>query len=380
MKISPEKNQSWSSALFLQYGPRLLERCTAVYQNLAALPRQVRRRVQALAGTSLAAVALAIALQLNPVGAAPTAISVNPGSVGIAVDGGCSLTEAILTANDGNTHGDCSGGTASTLDTITLNGNTYTYNYAYASTKNALPIVTDTLVIEGNGATLERGATTNLFRLLEIQNHNLTLNNTAVTGGAVDTNTAGGGIYGYQAAVTINNGTITNNQAVRGGGISTKYGSLTITDSTLSGNSTTGTSSTDGGGAVHSYRSAITVNNSQIMNNTSGASGGGLNGYYAPFTVRDSMISGNTAGDKGGGMNVYKGGLTLEDSMVTQNTTGANRSGGGIYFHGDYGSAQMALTRSHLVGNQSGSLGGGMYSKYGSVTIADSIVTNTGAV
>jgi len=101
-------------------------------------------------------------------------------------DGYCSLREAIVNANDdAQTYPDCPAGDG--VDTITLDEPTYTLTdtFAYADGPNGLPSITSEIIIEGNGAVIERdSAAEERFRLFHISSAgNLTLNNTTVRGG-----------------------------------------------------------------------------------------------------------------------------------------------------------------------------------------------------
>jgi predicted outer membrane repeat protein len=97
--------------------------------------------------------------------------------------------------------------------------------------------------------------------------------------------------------VTLNDLTITDGNAGAGedgGGIYSE-GALTISDSTISGNSAGG----DGGGIFS--QGPLTLSGSTLSGN-SAVDGGGLYSFAALMTITGSTISGNTAGDEGGGI------------------------------------------------------------------------------
>lgn len=109
----------------------------------------------------------------------------------------------------------------------------------------------------------------------------------------------GGGIYS-QGMLTITSCTISGNLADHGGGIYNEgNGTVTITGSTVSGNSTT---SHGGGGIYNANHGSITVTDSKITDNSAAYDGGGIhNVNHATVAITNSTISGNSA-DHGGGI------------------------------------------------------------------------------
>src|SRR5207302_10186166 len=101
----------------------------------------------------------------------------------------------------------------------------------------------------------------------------------------------------------------TSNEAEKGGGIYNERGSLTLTNSTVSGNT-----------------AAPSRHNSSV--NTYG--GGGIYNELGSLTLNNSTVSDNKGLGKGGGIDNEEGVLTLTDSTVSDNeTTGADRGIGG---------------------------------------------------
>src|SRR5680860_267340 len=217
----------------------LLPRFAAQYSKLSVLPRTARRAMQRQWKRSLAGVALLLALGQTPAMAAT-----------INVSGGCSLVNAITAANTDTATGGCAKGSG--RDTIVLpRGSTQTLTAVNNSTYyagNGLPVVTSTITIQGNGATIRRAGSAPNFRIFAVAPQGkLKLQQTAVSGGKTDGGTAakGGALYDYGGIVTVTNSTISGNSASgSGGGIYSIGGSLTLTNSTVSGNS----SGANGGG------------------------------------------------------------------------------------------------------------------------------------
>ncbi|HEX2385823.1 MAG TPA: hypothetical protein VHL99_04630, partial [Candidatus Binatia bacterium] len=167
-EIFPEFVRCYAQVRALPRGRRrTLQRRLAAARD-ASLPAHMRRR---LAG-SIAGAALLLALAELP--AAAGTITVSPKTpANTAVDGKCSLLEAIINANNGNdtAHPECSGATPGP-NTINLPSGSVTVpdsrgNY-YGSETGFPPITTD-ITIAGNGAKIARKAP-GLFRLFFIGN------------------------------------------------------------------------------------------------------------------------------------------------------------------------------------------------------------------
>jgi parallel beta-helix repeat protein len=151
----------------------------------------------------------------------------------------------------------------------------------------------------------------------------------------VSGNGRGGIASGFNGDVEISGSTVSGNH---GPGIQLFDASLTLTNSSVSGNTTS-----DSGGGIFAFESVGTLTNSTVTGNTAGQNGGGM--YMAPgeFTLNNSTVSGNTAGQNGGGiyLTAANSGLTLTDSTISGNTA---TSGGGIF--NDGGSVTLTGTNS----------------------------------
>jgi hypothetical protein len=174
-----------------------------------------------------------------------------------------------------------------------------------------------------------------------------------------------GGAIGNSGTLTVTNSTFSGNSGYIAGGIG-NLGTLTVTNSTFSGNTAT---AGVGGGIGSDYSGTATVINSSISGNSAlGSGGGGIAsaGYAGTLTVIDSTISGNSAYFGGG---IYNGGTAI----VTNDTISGNSStlGGGI------DNIQTAtITNSTVSGNSSSTLGGGI-SNVGTLTLQNTIVANS---
>ena len=205
---------------------------------------------------------------------------------------------------------------------------------------------------------------------------------------AVDGNHASRAFYiGWGRTVTISGLTITNGYAFDGGGIWNNHGTLTINNSTLSGNS----ASTNGGGILNDGaflgNATLIINNSTFSGNSAYHGGVVCNKGYsgsATLTINNSTLSGNSVTAFGGGIyNIGDYGsaiLTINNSTLSGNST--NSIGGAICNHGFAGSATLTINKSTLSGNSANS-GAGIYNAgfSGSVmlTISNSTLSSNSA-
>lgn len=116
--------------------------------------------------------------------------------------------------------------------------------------------------------------------------------------GAASTTVNGGGsgpVFTVQSGVTamIQNMTISNGVATSGGGIYNAGGTLTISHTSLSGNSSTDTGG-GGGGIYNDIYATLTINDSTFSGN-SATQGGGIYNYLGTLTVTNTTLSGNSA-------------------------------------------------------------------------------------
>ncbi len=284
-----------------------------------------------------------------------------------AVDGAAgSLRAAIVAATN-------AGG-----DTVDLSpGGTYTLTCAGGGT---LSHGSTPLTINGNGATIVQTCADS--RVLATQG-SLTLDSATITGGNGDI-TFGAGIDANSQltdTLTISNSLITGNSSTnataKGAGVYTSA-ITTITNTTITDNHLTGTTSSTGAG-VYAAGTALTLTNTAITSNTA-VSGAGLRIGSGDFTMTDSTVSGNsgaaTTGATGGGILAQGGDTLITDSTVSDNSAW----GGAGYFRDGSGTGKtVTILGSTFSGNTSGSGGGGGVSGLQPVFATNSTFTgNTG--
>lgn len=189
-----------------------------------------------------------------------------------------------------------------------------------------------------------------------------------------------------EAKMTVQNSIITGNSAIYYGGGICNSGEATITDSTIAENVA------DDGAGIHNS-GTLALNNSTISNNQGRASGGGIYVESGSLSVTGSTISGNTAYE-GGGISNREGTVTLTNSTVDRNS-GVPGGGGGIWNRHiltlvgstvSHNTGQDAggilnsdgtviLLHSTISGNDGGTGDGGGIASSGSLSIAGSTIT-----
>jgi hypothetical protein len=180
----------------------------------------------------------------------------------------------------------------------------------------------------------------------------------------------GGGIYNG-GTLTVSNSTLSGNTSDYGGGIF-NHGTLTVTGSTLSGNFASGYDFDNGGGGIYNYEGMLTVSNSTLSGNSATDGGGGIYNSYGTLTVSNSTLSGNSA-DHGGGISNYAGMLTVSNSTLSGNSAS---EGGGISNY--YGT--LTVSNSTLSGNSAPNGRGGGISNYsGTLTVSNSTLSGNSA-
>jgi len=156
-----------------------------------------------------------------------------------------------------------------------------------------------------------------------------------------------GGIYNYNT-LTINNSIISHNNAGWGGGI--KNGStfddpamLYINNCNIHSNH-----ANDTGGGIVNWNGTLYVSESTISDNTSYRGAGIFNcsrntsnpsydGNQHILIIDNSLIDNNSASGSGGGI-INDGSLTITKSTISNNQAGTaldNKTGGGIYFYSE---------------------------------------------
>ncbi len=229
-------------------------------------------------------------------------------------DGGTlTVSSTAFTTNMADDYG---GGIDNDEGDVTLNASTFTSNSS-----------------DGGGAIRNDGT--------------LTIN----AGSAFNTNAAnnlgwGGAIYNKSGTtLIINASSFDGNTSNDTGGAIRNQGDLTVN----AGSSFDGNSAVEYGGAIYNTGGTVDLTGVQITNNiaTSKDAGGVYVNSSGSLTITDSTLSGNDSGRRGGGI-WSGGGVTLTDVHITNNT--AVVEGGGVY--GSSG-ATISAGNSCISGNSS---------------------------
>ncbi len=345
------------------------------------------RIIRFLLGTTTA---LTIALLLlarqvpMPVSSAPTTIySVTVSTVNDEYDmsgssTGCSLREAIKTANDSLDFGGCTravAGDVSGPDTILLPSGTYTLTLTGAvedlDATGDLDIRKSS-TISATGATMPvvAGGASWADRIFHVLTGTVTFKGIAIRGGQAVAASGGGVRIESGTSLTLNDSEVTSSIASVGigGGISNS-GALTLTNSTLSGNSAGG-----GGGGIHNVGTA-TLTNVTLSGNSvpycyfCGGLGGGISNSGALTLTNVTLIS-NSAFNNGGGIYNYFGTVKLTNVTLSGNSA---TYGGGIY----HLNATTKLVNVTFSGNSATTNGGGISAGGGSMSLTNTIVANS---
>ena len=272
-------------------------------------------KILALVGAALLMWGLLFAYASSPVQAAT--LTVNSLADGApANDGQCTLREAILNANADAQSGstDCASGSGSDAIRVGVSGT--------VQLSEALPNLSSDMQIVGPGADqfMVRRNTGGDYRIFVITSNGtepvVSISGITISNGNAS-QTLGGGILNF-GTLTVTDSTISGNSAFRGGGIS-NHETLTVTRSTISGNRA------DLGGGIYSDT-------------------GNLYNLSKRTTVTNSTISGNSS-PRGGGVLNWDGLTVIEHSTMTRNTApSSDQRGSGVASSADVNTRTEVLS------------------------------------
>lgn len=253
---------------------------------------------------------------------------------------GITLRDAINAANNTSA---ANPGSSYTIDLPA--GKTITFN-TVDNTKdgpNALPVITSNITIEGNGDILKVSGATERFFLVSNgpAAGTLTLDNLTLTGGVAQGAKGvfpgsgggaglGGAIYNL-GTLTLNGDTLTGNQAV--GGNASVSNSFSFSNGGGFGGGKGGGGFGGGGaglgGAIYSASPSLTITNSTLSGNTAQGGNGGGTGAQGGSGYGGAIFNQN-----GSATLTY---VTIANNTVIKGTSGSsssgngNANGGGVY-------------------------------------------------
>ena len=212
----------------------------------------------------------------------------------IPVKDGCTLIDAIESANTDTAVGLCVKGDGN--DNVRLVGNevlTAVDNSDFGA-PTGLPVITSFIRFRGEGFTLSRDGAAPAFSLFVVgPAGELTIEDATLSNGSSG---FGAAVLNLGGIVTVTNSTISGNTVTDdGGGFYTNNGgTVSIVDSTISGNTATG----KGGGLFADAGSTVTITNSTFSGNDAGEGGaifGQVTTGVTTVTLTQTTLSGNTA-------------------------------------------------------------------------------------
>jgi hypothetical protein len=188
--------------------------------------------------------------------------------------------------------------------------------------KSPLPFLTHSISVEGPGADQLTVRGVGYARIFTVVGGTaILLSGLAITNGVLYDD-GGGGIRNEGTLILINSSVLGNHaygmySEGLGGGIY-NTGILTVTDTTISANSASGgaVDCCGFGGGIFNYGGTLTLSNSTISGNSADGNGGGIFNYQGMVTVRNSTIAGQLEG-----RGVSNGGtLQAGNTIVASNT------------------------------------------------------------
>ncbi len=174
----------------------------------------------------------------------------------------------------------------------------------------------------------------------------------------------GGGAWVSGSSGQIRTSTFEGNRAEQGGGVAVVGGTLSLRNSLISNN----TAAVRGGGLY--LASNADVIRTRVLDNASDWIGGGVFVFQNAPTISESTISGNTSVNDGGGIYVHQSGVRLLDNTIAGNV--AQDDGGGARVF----ESQARLERNVIEDNQSGDGGGGIRLSHLQSALIDNVVRN----
>ena len=280
------------------------------------------------------ALALLVCLALPGMAATPCATVTSTDDSATALTTPGTLRYATAQANAG------------TCDTITFS---LTYPATITLAQGLLKIsnASTPIVISGPGATslFISGNNASQVFLIDVGT-TVTISGVTVENGSDLPGNGGGGIVN-DGTLTVSNSTLSGNSSTKNGGAIFDNGTLTVTNSTFS-NNTAG----DHGGGVINDGGMLTVTGSTFSVNMGSTGGAIFNGGTA--NVTNSTFSGNPASINGGGID-NSGTLNVSFSTFSGNSATAN--GGGINNIGTVTVKNTLLASSPSGGNCSNAVG-----------------------
>ena len=299
--------------------------------------------------------------------------SSNADAATIMLNGGCSLRDAIQSANtDASVNGCATGNGDDTISMLASSIVTLSAIDPAGDMVAGLPTITSNLTIQGNGSTITRDEQAPGFRIFTVGNNatfelnNVTITNGVGTGAAIEASNA--------ELIKISNSTISNHSAgmVNGSPSNSNIGlNIADTDLELIESTVTNNSGTNNVG-IFVESGNVTITESLVTHNNASSSSAGLYVAYGSLTMSQADISHNIA-SFGSGASLYNASsVSITQSQINENT--GSSSGLYVYQAESAGALTLTILNSHV--NQNEGDYSGLYLYAGSLTETSTATIN----
>jgi parallel beta-helix repeat protein len=244
------------------------------------------------------------------------------------------------------------GGATITFDpTVFATGQTITLTQGQLDLSNTSG--TEAITGPAAGVTVSAGGLSRVFQV----DSGVTATFSALTISGGSTTGSGGGLENYGTA-TLTDCTISGNSALNGGGVYST-GNLTVSGATFTGNTATASNPDggEGGGGIDSLGGTLVVSNSTFTANAAtGGAGGAVLHSGGSGSITGCTLSDNQAGSAGGGgIAVGSGSLTIVNTSINDNSSAY--WGGGLLVDAGAG---LTAENDMIDGDSASTYGGGI--------------------
>ena len=222
----------------------------------------------------------------------------------------CSLADHIRSANTNTSIGGCPQGTSHDMITLTED----------ITLREALPPITGTITIEGNGHTISGDGE---HRVFDVVGGQLTLINLTLTDGKAPEAEDGGAIRARNGAlVSARQVAFRDSAAYQGGAIAAKGAGVRLD---IRSSSFIRNNSDAYGGAIFGYGSRVEIISSSFLRNIAGYDGGALAAHEETrMSISNSTFANNSA-NAGGALEVFASQASLTHVTMMNNSAKSSR-------------------------------------------------------